>query len=81
MWGVTSRDNARKADNVRIKKAGRFRGGASAVVADITFGDETSYLALKEKDIVDMDATMRRLNRMREFVAEVASRHLRPSPD
>ena len=53
----------------RIKKAGRFRGGASAAVAEVTFGDGESYLALKDGGIVDMDATMRRLDRMRELIA------------
>ena len=59
----------RQTHDFRIKKAGRFRGGASAAVAEVTFGDGESYLALKDGGIVDMDATMRRLDRMREFIA------------
>ena len=60
----------RQTDDIRIKKAGRFRGGASAAVAEVTFGDESSYIALKDGDIVDMDATMPRLDRVREFILE-----------
>ena len=64
---------AQKADNpIRIKKAGRFRGGASAAVAEVTFGDESSYIALKDGGIVDMDATMQRPDRVREFIREAA---------
>ena len=61
------------AGDIKIKKAGRFRGGATAAVAEVTFGDEENYLALKDGGIVDMDETMRRLDRTREFVAKVAS--------
>ena len=66
-------DNARQAGDVRIKKAGRFRGGETGAVAEVTFGDENSYIALKDGGIVDMDATMQRLDRAREFVSKVAS--------
>ena len=67
------KDNARQAGDIKIEKAGRFRGGASAAVAEVTFDDGENYLALTDEDIVDMDETMRRLDRTREFVAEVAS--------
>ena len=66
-------DNARQADDIKIKKAGRFRGGDSAAVAEVTFGDGESYLSLTDEGAVDMDATVRRLVRAREFVAKVAS--------
>ena len=62
----------RQTDGIRIKKAGRFRGGASAAVAEVTFGDGSSYIALKDGAIVDMDATMPRLDRVREFIREAA---------
>lgn len=65
-------DNAPDHD-IGIKKAGRFRGGASGAVAEVTFGNGESYLARKEGGIVDMDATMQRLDRAREFVSKVAS--------
>ena len=66
-------DNARQAGEIEIKKAGRFRGGASAAVAKVTFGDGENYLALMDGGIVDMNATVRRLERTREFVSKVAS--------
>ena len=66
-------DNARQADDIRIKNAGRFRRGASAAVAEVTFGDGENYLALTDGGIVDMDATVRCLDRAREFVSKVAS--------
>ena len=72
-------DHCREDEEVRIKKAGRFRGGSSAAVAEITFGDEDGYLAANHGEIVDVDTTMRRLDRAREFVDEVASRL--PCPD
>ncbi|MCY4427033.1 MAG: PD-(D/E)XK nuclease family protein [Halieaceae bacterium] len=66
-------DNALRSGDVRIKKAGRFRGGKSGAVAQITFGTENGYLALKDGCIVDLEATMQRLRRARKFVAEVGS--------
>ena len=59
------KDNARQASDIRIKKAGRFRGGASAAVAEVTFGDGESYLALADEGAVDMVETVRRLDRAR----------------
>ena len=79
--GLLLKNNPRQAGDIRIKKAGRFRGGKTAAVAEITFGDENRYLALKDGGIVDMDATIRCLDRAREFVTEVASRHQILNPD
>ena len=58
----------------RVKKAGRFSGGRSAAVAEITFGDDGRYVALKSGGMVDVDATMSRLDLIRGFVAEAAER-------
>ena len=69
-----------QTDDITIIKAGRFRGGASAAVAEVTFGDENSYIALKDDGIVDMDATMQRLDRVREFVREAAIFALMATP-
>ena len=68
------KDRCREDEEIRIKKAGRFRGGRSAAVAEITFGDEDDYLATNDGEIVDVDTTMQRLDRAREFVDEVACR-------
>ena len=62
----------RQGDDIGIKKAGRFRGGATAAVAEVTFGDENS-IALTDGGIVDMDATMQRLARVREFTGRLRS--------
>ena len=66
-------DNVWQADDIKIKKAGRFRGGETGAVAEVTFGNGESYLALTDEGTVDMDVTMRHLDRTREFVAKVAS--------
>ena len=68
-------DNAQQSGDIRLKKAGRFRGGASAAVAEVAFGDGENYLARTDEDFVDMDATIRRLGRVREFVADLTGRH------
>ena len=65
--------NARQDGDIEIEKAGRFRGGDSAAVAEVTFGVGKSYLSQTDGGAVDMDATVRRLVRTREFVAKVAS--------
>ena len=59
---------AEEVDGVEISKAGRFSGGNSAAVAEITFNGEEIYLALTAEGIVDMDATMERLNSAMELV-------------
>ena len=68
------KENSRWADTIRVKKAGSFRGGASAAVAEITFGDEDSFLAMTDGGIVDMDAMMQRLEIVREYIAQVGTR-------
>ena len=65
--------NLPPADDIKIDKPGRFGSGQSVKVAEITFGKEESYLAQKDGDIVDMDATMQRLDRTQEFISKVAS--------
>ena len=65
-------DNARHADAIKVNKAGRFRGGGSGAVAEVTFGDRECYLARKDGGIINMEATMQRLDRTRQFVSRVA---------
>ena len=75
MWAVF---NALKQVNgeipcdIRIEKAGRFKGGGAAAVADITFGDQDTWLAVDAKGIVNMDATIERLHRVEELLRKVA---------
>ena len=59
---------AEELDGVEIMKAGRFNGGKSAAVAEITFNGEENYLALTDEGIVDMVTTMERLNSAMELV-------------
>ena len=75
------KDRCREDEGIGIKKAGRFRGGGSAAVAEITFGDEDGYLALDYRGTVDVDTTMRHLDRARELVVDIASCLHRPCPD
>ena len=75
------KNRSRETGEIRIRKAGRFRGGGSAAVAEITFGDEDGYLALDDRDIVDVDSTMRRLDRAREIVVDISSCLHRSDPD
>ncbi len=60
----------------KIQKAGRFRGGKSAAVAEITFGsiDGDGYLELDKDGIIDMDQTIRRLDMAKEFVGNICNR-------
>lgn len=66
------KDSARPADAIEVNKAGRFRGGGSGAVAEVRFGDGECYLARKDKGIIDMEGTMRRLDLARQFVSKVA---------
>ena len=63
MYAVLRRARELNGDygSLQIRKAGRFRGGKSAAVAEITFGGTEGYLALDEGGILDLDRTMKRL--------------------
>lgn len=62
-------DSADKPEDLVVHKAGRFRGGSSGAVAEFTFGDESGYLALDDRGVVDMEMTMERLDRAQKFIA------------
>ena len=76
MWEVLEKLEANfgELDGLGIKKAGRFGGGASAAVAEFTFGDGNGYLVLGDKGIVDLERTMERLDRVRGVVTEFSNR-------
>lgn len=77
MWEVFDqllKESAGKSDDLGIKKAGRFRGGYSAAVAEFTFGDKNGYIALDDRDVVDLETTMERLDRVRRFVDKLSHR-------
>ena len=67
------KDNAEHDNDIKIKKAGRFRGGETAAVATVTFGNEEGYRAVTPQGTVDMDETMRRLDHAQEFIAKVVA--------
>ena len=59
---------------ITVAKAGRFRGGASAAVATIEFEQDGGYLALDAQGVVDMDATLKRLDVAMSFNKEICRR-------
>lgn len=66
---------ASESDHFAFSKAGTFRGGNSAAVADVGFstGEPPGYLALNANDHVDMDATATRLRRVSAVVGKLAA--------
>ena len=62
-------------DEFRISKVRRFRGGDSAAVVDVNFGEQCTWLAVDAKGIVDLGACVERLERVRDFIRTVASQH------
>ena len=66
-------ENISQTDGFSIEKAGRFRGGSSAAVVEIKFGDENGYLASNIRGIVDMESTIQRLRRVWKFIDRIKS--------
>lgn len=60
--------------SLRISKAGRFKGGKSAAVAEVTFNGTDGYIAVDDRGIMEIKPTMERLKRAREFVTTVHDR-------
>ena len=63
--------NGKTSDDIQIKKAGRFRGGKGAAVADVTFGNQDPWFAVDDKGIVNMDVTIDHLRRVQELLRKV----------
>lgn len=66
MWAVFNaiEDAARRDEfkELRIEKSGRFKGGSTAAVADVSFDkDKGSYLAVDARGLLDFDTTKRHL--------------------
>lgn len=59
-------------DDIHIKKAGAFKGGGAAAVADVTFDEHGPWLAVDSNGVVNMDATIERLRRLEELLEKVA---------
>ena len=66
-------NHAKKCCDIKVKKAGRFGGGQSAAVAEITFKKGPDYIARKEGDKLDLDETKNQLIRAREFIENVSA--------
>lgn len=64
-----------ESDDFAFSKAGTFRGGKSAAVADVGFGagEALGYLALNANGQVDIDATAARLRRVSAVVGKLAA--------
>ena len=74
MYQVLEALNEEAFDDLHIKKAGTFRGGGAAAVADVTFDEHGPWLAVDSNDVVNMDATIKRLHRLEELLEKVATR-------
>ena len=74
MYQVLDALNEEAFDDIHIKKAGTFRGGGAAAVADVTFDEQGPWFAVDSNGVVNMDATIERLRRLEELLEKVATR-------
>ena len=72
MYQVLDALNKYASDDIRFEKAGRFRGGNSAAVANVTFGEQEPWFAVDGNGVVDLEATIGRIRRLGELLQEVA---------
>ena len=61
-------------DDIRIEKAGTFKGGGAAAVANVTFDEQEPWFAVDPNGGVNMDATIERLHRLEKLLQKVATR-------
>ena len=61
-------------DDIRIEKAGTFKGGGAAAVANVTFDEQEPWFAVDPNGVVNMDATIERLHRLEKLLQKVATR-------
>ncbi|MXX40492.1 MAG: hypothetical protein F4Z85_20930 [Gemmatimonadetes bacterium] len=74
MYQVLDALNEEDSDDIRIEKAGTFRGGGAAAVANVTFDEQGPWFAVDRNGVLDMDATIERLRRLEELLQKVATR-------
>lgn len=74
MYQVLDALNEEAFDDIRIEKAGKFKGGGAAAVAAVTFDEHGPWLAVDSNGVVNMDATIERLRRLEELLEKVATR-------
>lgn len=74
MYQVLDALNEEAFDDIRIEKAGKFKGGGAAAVAAVSFDEHGPWLAVDSNGVVNMDATIERLRRLEELLEKVATR-------
>ena len=74
MYQVLDALNEEAFDDIRIEKAGAFRGGGAAAVADVAFDEQEPWFAIDPNGVVNMDATIERLHRLEKLLQKVATR-------
>ena len=65
-------NHAERCGDIEVKKAGRFSGGKSAAVAEITFKNSLDYIARKEDNKLDLNETTNQLVRAKELIESVS---------
>ena len=73
MYQVLDALNEEASDDIRIEKAGAFRGGGSAAVANVTFDEQGPWFAVDCNGVLNMDATIERLRRLENLLQKVAT--------
>ena len=74
MFQVLEALNAEASDDILIEKAGTFRGGGAAAVANVKFDEQGPWFAVDRNGVLNMDATIERLRRLEELLQKVATR-------
>ena len=65
--------NQESSDDIQICKAGRFRGGEAASVANVTFDEQCAWMAVDAEGKVDLGECVDRLHRVHDLIAKVAA--------
>lgn len=74
MYQVLDALNEEDSDDIRIEKAGTFKGGGAAAVANVTFDEQGPWFAVDRNGVLNMAATIERLRRLGELLQKVATR-------
>ena len=74
MYQVLDALNKEAFGDILIEKAGAFRGGGAAAVANVTFDEQGPWFAIDCNGVVNMDATIEHLRRLEELLQKVATR-------
>ncbi|MYF92041.1 MAG: hypothetical protein F4049_03675 [Gemmatimonadetes bacterium] len=73
MYQVLDALSKEASDGIRIEKAGAFKGGGAAAVANVTFDEQGPWFAVDLNGVVNMDATIERLSRLEKLLQKVAT--------